>query len=97
MNIRDYIEQAKNQHREAYMKQSASEVLLKNLKYEIEDWRSVLTAGGFYPSNQKMTRGWPSIDEWCRDHIGVSHYLWAGGTLWFETEHDLLLFTLRWA
>ena len=78
MNIREYISQVKESRRKKYLSQSASEVLLKKVNYEITDWDSVMESGGYYCIVPRSISKWSEMHIWLQDNIGQDRYSWNG-------------------
>lgn len=62
------------------------------------NWYRRLTDAG-YPcvtAGARAMTQWPNMHDWCREHIGHRHYVWAGSTFWFERDQDATAFALTW-
>lgn len=96
LTIHDYVEFVKEDHARLYREQSAAEVLLKARTPQIQDWNSVLKAGGYHAV--QIRRGeWEEMHQWFKKHIGETHYTWTGSIFWFETEEAALWASLKWS
>ncbi len=98
MKIQDYVELMVEQNQKRYRNQSAAEVLLKAHSFQIKDWHTVLSRGGYYSVQLgRATAEWSEMHQWLNDNIGNRHYTWTGSTFWFETEETATLAALKWA
>ena len=83
MSIRSYIDMVKDEQIQRYRNQTASEVLIGSVHYDVKDWDSVMTRGGYHMVIPNKHATWESMHTWIREHIGEQHYSWNGNHFCF--------------
>jgi hypothetical protein len=94
MNLKEYINKAKADHRQYLRNRSAAEVLVG--APEPLDWNVKLEEGGYYSVDLRSAEHWTDIHQWCRGQYGQENYSWSGTRFWFQTDREAMLFALRW-
>ena len=58
------------------------------------NWNDLFLLNGYIPV-ELIPRDKECFD-WCKEQFGSEHFAWTGSKVWFETEKDAIMFTLRW-
>lgn len=63
---------------------------------KVPSWNMRFRNAGYYCAELNGVE-WNKCHEWCRENFGARNYAWVGSTFWFESEQDVIWFTLRWS
>lgn len=64
----------------------------------LPSWSVIYKEKGYYGVRLLITgkRDWDRIHDWCLKNIGAEHYSWVFDEFFFETEKDMIYFSLAW-
>ena len=52
---------------------------------------------GYIPVSIERNQSWGELIDWLLKNIGWENFNITGTVFWFNTEHDAVMFALRWS